>query len=240
MADRTFFYAPIHVQPGQIFQLEGEKYKHIVNVLRMGKGDSLDVVNGQGVIVSSSIEAITRDAVQCRAQEVAISRNEFPVKITLAVGIVKQQRYEWMVEKITELGVTGLQPVLSDRVVRKGLRMDRLRKKAVAAMQQAERAVLPVISEPVQLSEYFNTISPENSFVAAQNLDKFTLADLNIRLQAESIIIFIGPEGGWSRSEIELFQDRGVRSFRLCPRRLRTETAAVSALSQLSTLLESE
>lgn len=239
MPDRTFFYAPVVVEQGESFILGNSQYNHIVNVLRMGPGDTLEVVNGRGLIIRATISHLEKKRVHCRAEAVEQSRNELSVHITLAVGLIKQQRYEWMVEKATELGVARIQPLLTDRVVRTGLRPERLEKKAIAAMMQSERAVLPAVESPQSLETFLDWLAPENTFVAAQELDKTSILDLFTHNQLTNAIILIGPEGGWSQAELEQFARKDLHSFQLGRRRLRTETAAVTALSQLSIVLES-
>ncbi len=238
MPDRSYFYAPIDVEQGEPFRLEGEQYNHIVNVLRMAEQDQLDVVNGRGTIIRSTIRSVHPNSIECLAREVSFSTNELPLQVTLAVGIIKQPRFEWMVEKVTELGVAKIQPLLTDRVVRKGLRQQRLKKKAIAAMEQSERAVLPDIAELVPLEEYLENVSIENTAVAAQQLDNVSILDLLKQNTRKYVTLLIGPEGGWSQRELEQFTQTKMPSFRLCQRRLRTETAAVTAMSQLAAALE--
>lgn len=233
MPNQSYLYIPIDGEPGASYSLNGDQYHYIVNVLRMAENEPLDVVNGSGLIIHSTILEITKKNLKCEIREVVPASNEIPIEVTLAVGVVKQQRFEWMVEKATELGVREIQPLLTDRVVRKALRTDRLKKKAVAAMQQSERAFLPVIKEPVDLSEYLSDISAENAVIAAQELDNASILHLLNHSAFEKIVIFIGPEGGWSQAEIGCFSEKGIRSIRLSKRRLRTETAAVAAMSQL-------
>lgn len=239
MPDRTFFYAPVVVEQEESFSLDSRQYHHVVNVLRMGPGDTLEIVNGRGLIIRATITGLEQKRVLCRAEAVERSRNELPVPITLAVALVKQQPYEWMVEKATELGVARIQPLLTDRVVRSGLRLERLEKKAIAAMKQAERAILPIIGTPQPLRSFLSEPPPENVFVAAQELDKASILDLFTHNQLTDVVILIGPEGGWSQAELELFAQKDLRSFQLGRRRLRTETAAITALSQLSIVFES-
>lgn len=238
MPDRSYFYAPIDVEQGESFQLGGKQYNHIVNVLRMTEQDQLDVVNGRGTLIRSTIVSVNSKSIECLAREVSFPANELPLRVTVAVGMIKQQRFEWMVEKTTELGVAKIQPLLTDRVIRKGLRQQRLRKKAIAAMEQSERAVLPDIAEMRPLEEYLDNVPVENTIVAAQQLDNVSILDLLSQNTRKYINILIGPEGGWSQRELELFTRKKMPGFRLCQRRLRTETAAVTAMSQLAAALE--
>lgn len=239
MPDRTFFYAPVQVEQGEVFTLDNSQYNHVVNVLRVPVNSSIEVVNGSGLIIQANIIKIDNRRVVCRATEIAHSENELPVTVTLAVALIKQQRYEWMVEKATELGVSRIQPLFTERVVRTGLRLDRLEKKAMAAMKQAERAVLPDIESPQSLEQFLSAIPSENTFIAAQELDNATILDLFTHTHITDAFILIGPEGGWSQEELARFTRMKLQCFRLGRRRLRTETAAIAAINQLSMVVES-
>ncbi|MBS1272344.1 MAG: Ribosomal RNA small subunit methyltransferase E [Candidatus Marinimicrobia bacterium] len=240
MPDRTLFYAPIHVTSGDIFQISGAEFNHIIKVLRKSANDTIEVVNGTGDVIHATITEVKKDSVTCRAEEANTLDTELPIQVTLAVGLIKNQRYEWMAEKATELGVTSIQPLQTDRVVRSGFRKDRLEKKIIAAMKQSERAVLPRIFEPVELSEYL-TNNPQSHLVyASQNPEYPMLSNYCTQHNFEDITILIGPEGGWSDAEFELFRKHDVLPVHLGRRRLRTETAAIAAISQVAFLYESK
>ena len=234
MPDKSYFYAPVEVNPGEEFEVSGQQYNYIANVKRNTPGDELEIVDGRGHIILSIIQDIDKKAVRCLARKVIPAENEIPVHITVAVALIKQQRYELMVEKATELGVHTIQPILTQRVVRTGFRPDRLQKKAVAAMEQSERAFLPEIPDPVEIKKYIANLDNNQLFVAEQSAKSKSLIDLLSKREYDNIIILIGPEGGWSDSELSLFNECQIQNFHLGKRRLRTETAALSALSQVS------
>jgi 16S rRNA (uracil1498-N3)-methyltransferase len=238
MPDKSYFYAPVQVAAGEEFEIVGPQYNYIANVKRNSPGEELEIVDGRGHIILSQIQNIDKKTVRCIAREVVSSANEIPVHITVAVALIKQQRYEFMVEKATELGAHTIQPLLTQRVVRKGFRGDRLEKKAIAAMEQSERAYLPEIPDPVELKKYIANLDNNHLFVAAQSAESKSLIDLLSKREYDNIIILIGPEGGWSDSELSLFSEQQIQNFHLGRRRLRTETAALSALSQVSLFFE--
>lgn len=238
MPDKSYFYAPVDVNPGEEFNISGRLYNYIANVKRNSVGDELEIVDGRGYIIQSKIQDIDKKAIHCLAREISRTENEIPIHITLAVALIKQQRYEFLVEKATELGVHAIQPLLTQRVVRKGIRHERLQKKAIAAMEQSERAFLPEIPDPVELKKYIANLANNQLFVAAQSAKSKSLIDLLSKREYDNMIILIGPEGGWSDSELSLFNERQIQNFHLGKRRLRTETAALSALSQVSLFFE--
>ncbi|MCF7802782.1 MAG: 16S rRNA (uracil(1498)-N(3))-methyltransferase [Candidatus Marinimicrobia bacterium] len=240
MPDRTLFYMPVQGLPGDVYQISGSEYDHIVKALRKSVDDPLEVVDGTGRILHSTIIDIQKDSVTCSIDDVELPDNELPVHVTLAVALIKNQRYEWMVEKATEMGVAEIQPLNTDRVVRSGFRGDRLRKKAIAAMKQSERAVLPAIRGPVELAEYLETLSADSAFYARQNQSFPMLSNYQDNSTFHHITVLIGPEGGWSDKELDNFESHEFRPLSLGARRLRTETAAVTAMSQIALLWDSD
>ena len=230
MPDQPFFYSPIDVKSGEEFLVDSEEFDHIVKSLRMSVGDSVEFVNGAGMVIHSIITQIKNDELACRAESVEPSQNELPLHVTAAVGLIRRQRFEWMVEKLTELGVHSIQPIHSEHVVRSGLRDDRLHRKAIAAMKQSKRAVLPQIDTPRSFQDWLQTTTPEKTFVAAQTSNGGRLTSVRDYLIGD-VAYAVGPEGGWSDAELEMLRQRGVRTFSLGERRLRTETAAVAILA---------
>ncbi len=238
MPDKSYFYAPVSAEAGDSFEVTGQVYNHITRVLRNSVGDHLYIIDGRGHIIYARLEEISKHAVYCSAVQVEATQNELPVRVTLAVGLIKQQRYELMVEKLTELGVQSIQPLITQRVVRKGFRRNRLEKKSIAAMEQSMRAFLPEILDPIDLQELLRNTGQSEVYVAAQAAKDKSLIDLSSKRVYDSIIILIGPEGGWSSAELSLFTEHNLQFFHLGSRRLRTETAAIAAMSQLSLFLE--
>lgn len=240
MPDCTLFYAPVTVTPGDLFEITGSEYNHLVKALRYADGDQVDVADGQGNVIVSTIVSVENGTATCQADQVVTSENEIPVYITLGVGLVQNQRYEWMVEKTTELGVHKIQPLFTDRVVRSGYRHDRLEKKAIAAMKQSERSVLPLISKPCSVPDFMDNLDSDHNFYAIQDMQYPGWMNFSGLPNFSSIAILIGPEGGWSDKELSLFRDNDIQPVHLGNRRLRTETAAVTALSQLTGLIETQ
>lgn len=238
MPDTTYFFNPVTVRQGEEFTLRNREYDHVVKALRKSEGEQISIANGNGMLIRSEIVEIGSDQVRCRAIDLTEAGNELPVKLTLAVGLIRQKRFEWMVEKATELGVRRIQPLYTDRVVRSGFRQDRLEKKAVAAMKQSERAVLPEIGRPVELDRWLSDIDSSDVLVASQMPGAGTLADHLADSFSGTVTVAIGPEGGWSEEERERFRTQRFPILSLGRRRLRTETAAVAVTSQLSLLYE--
>jgi len=238
MPDTTFFFTPIDVRVGEEFVLREAEFDHVVNALRKSPGDPVLIANGRGTLIHAIIIDIGEEEVRCKAEQLRHPENELPVRLTVAVALIKRQRFEWMVEKLTELGAHKIQPLHTERVIRTGFRHDRLKKKAIAAMKQSERAYLPEISAPADFTEWIRSLAPDTSLAAAQNESAIRLDAAIPAKKTGELTLAIGPEGGWSPGELQNFRDRGIPMVRLGARRLRTETAAVAVTSQLSLLYE--
>jgi 16S rRNA (uracil1498-N3)-methyltransferase len=165
--------------------------------------------------------------------------HEPSLDVTLAVSLLKNpSRMEYVVEKATELGIRSFIPLMCDRTVAKGDKHDRLEKVALAAMKQCGRSWLPRIQPLQRFDQLIGTSAPWSlKFIPHEQ----TAADRTIRhelqhiTEVHTILILIGPEGGFSEEEILLSEQRGFKQVTLGSRRLRTDTAAVAASAQLLT-----
>jgi 16S rRNA (uracil1498-N3)-methyltransferase len=223
------FYAPdIATNP----VLPESDSQHCCRVLRMKAGDEIEVIDGKGnrytcAIVDPHSKHTLVEVRQCAPAP--LSWNHF---ITVAVAPTKHiDRMEWMVEKLTEIGVNRIIPLLCDRSERKDIKVDRLNKIAVAAMKQSLKAVVPEIL-PMTPFKVAADIAAGQKFIAYcdRSLPRLLLA--KEYRPATSATVFIGPEGDFSPEEINLaINDRGFTPVSLGNNRLRTETAALFACS---------
>lgn len=237
MPDQTFFYFPATTNIGEEFLVDSDEYNHIVKSLRKTVGDPVDIVDGNGRILHARISEINKKSLRCQTQSIEQSSNELPFRVTAAVALIKQQRFEWMAEKLTELGVSKIQPLLTQRVVRSGFRKKRIEKKVISAMKQSERAVLPEITEPMEFSRWIELAEPDRTFLSAQSAEQIRLSEYHAAFD-KAITFTIGPEGGWSESELHLMSERGIKTYQLGNRRLRTETAAIASLAEIAAKFE--
>ncbi len=237
MPDQTFFYSPVSTSVGEEFLVDTEEYNHIVKSLRKTIGDPVDFVDGNGRIIHATITGIHKKTLHCQTRSIEQSTNELPLRVCAGIALIKQQRFEWMAEKLTELGVSRIQPLLTERVVRSGYRQDRIEKKVIAAMKQSERAVLPEIENPVTFTHWLQNTDPQKTFIATQSARQHRLNDYRA-LWKNEITFAIGPEGGWSEDELHQIQEQSIQPFHLGSRRLRTETAAIAALTEIASIIE--
>lgn len=213
---------------------------HVARVLRMRAGAPLSVFDGAGREFQAEIVQIAGDDVMVKLGDQTPSTTESPLRITLIQGVSRSERMDWTLQKATELGVAAIAPVLSARSV---VRLDdkQAQKKqahwrgiVVGACEQCGRARLPAVSAPITLRDYLNTVRKEGLRLVLSPSAPGSLAGLTSL--PSKVELLIGPEGGLDDDELLAAQKAGFMPVRLGPRVLRTETAAVVALSVLQAL----
>ncbi len=201
----------------------------ISKVFRLGPEDKIILFDGSGNDYTCSIVNISKNNIQLKVDEVVPSRYIPQNKIFLFQSLIKKDKFEWIVEKATELGVTDIVPIVSERSEKKGLNLERLNKIAIEASEQSGRGTVPNIHPIIGLNEVFESIIDPERVVAFHTDDNQTALSQNLSIEG----IFIGPEGGWSSKEIDLFHKSKIKVFSLGKQVLRAETAAVVALSKI-------
>jgi 16S rRNA (uracil1498-N3)-methyltransferase len=233
----TRVYVAEPLSPGRRHTIEGDPANHIARVLRLEPGDALTVFDGRGGEYAARIEAIRKGAVIVELQELSASNCESPLALTLAQGVSRGERMDWVVQKATELGVTRIVPILTERTVVKLDARQAERKRAhwrgiaVAACEQSGRERIPDVAAPLGLQEFLQGIDSGATRLLLSPTGTQRVADL--RTAASGIVVLIGPEGGLAETEQRAAVAAGFRAVRLGPRVLRTETAAVAALTLL-------
>lgn len=232
------FYHPDILEEDKQIVFPRDESKHIVKVLRKKEGDLLHVTNGKGFLFVSELTLITPQ--QCIAKVIEVKKEETPkYYLHMAVAPTKMNdRYEWFLEKATEIGVMEITPIICDHSERKVVKMDRFERVLQSAMKQSLHFTLPKLNQPVRFSE-FVTDTPEGTKYIAHcenELDKKSLQ--NSSRAEERSIILIGPEGDFSSEEIDLAKQNGWNPVSLGNTRLRTETAAIVACHTLALINE--
>jgi len=154
--------------------------------------------------------------------------------VSLFAAVVKKDNFEWIVEKATELGVSDIVPIIAERSEKKNLNTERLEKITVEASEQSGRGTVPRVHVVISLEDALAEIKKRKQPAIVFDLSgiKFSQKDFDVFVDSD-IVIFIGPEGGWSENEINLFKQTGVQVVSLGPQILRAETAVIAALSRL-------
>ncbi len=235
-----FFVEGAHA-PGDRIALLGADARKILTVLRMQTGDLIDAIDSAGRTFEAALE-ISGKHVHATLRTQLDAQRESSVRIAVAQGIPRAQKMDFVVEKLTELGVAEIVPLASERTVADASdhKRERWARLARTAAQQSGRSDIPLIAPPKQLSEL---MSGFNSFdrvlfpweLAAQAPVKETFETL---LQGvRSVLVVIGPEGGFSQDEAQSAQASGASVVSLGPRILRTETAGLVAVSFVNFVL---
>ena len=217
-----------------------EQSHHISTVLRMTDGKIIRLADISGFLFYGSIQ-INKTGVRVKVTQAIAQQRESIVNITLAVALIKGDRWDWMLEKATECGVSKIVPFISSRCVVKDKpetaqrKLERYRKILTEAAEQSYRHIIPTITEPVSFKQLINHKSKQN-FVAYEKEDSHYLYD--VQDEISSVTIVIGPEGGFSVDEVDYLTKHGFTSVSLGKRIFRAETAAIAACIMLDTLGE--
>ena len=219
--------------------LTGDQAAHLARVLRVERGQIFDVVAG-GFLYRAEVTAVSDAAVEFRLQEELEAEAVLPVHLLMAV--FKFDAMEWGIEKATELGVTRITPVLARRTEKHlaqaaAKRVERWRRIVREASQQSRRSDVPEIADPVALAVALEAETAPLKILLAETEQENTLAVALRCGEASEVALAIGPEGGWTAEEMQLFRTHGWEHVTLGPRILRAETAAIAALSIVSALL---
>jgi 16S rRNA (uracil1498-N3)-methyltransferase len=221
-----YFYTPVRNISTESLLIEDEEFSHLTHVMRKRIGDEVMVVDGVGTAYQTLIEEINKRSARCIIQKQLPRLHELSVDITLSVGIVKNpSRFDFLVEKATELGVNRIVPLLTERVIPHHAKTERWQKIALAAMKQSGRCVLPVIESLTRFDDFIESTNAALKILPHEKANSI----LSIP-SAGSIAICIGPEGGFTDKEVSSAEGNGFLQMSLGERRLRTETAAVAAI----------
>jgi len=237
----TRVYVDAPLAAGTRVTLEGGAASHVARVLRLRVGEALTVFNGSGGEYAASIEQVHGGRVAVTIGEPRAVERESPLTLTLAQGVSRGERMDLVVQKATELGVSGIVPLFTERsVVRLGAqqaerKLNHWRAIAIAACEQSGRNRLPNVAPPVSLGDFLRAGDAGRSAPHARLLlsPAAALRIAEAPRPAEGITVLIGPEGGLTDAEQEAAVATGFTPVRLGPRVLRTETAAIAALTFL-------
>lgn len=223
-----FFYSEESATPGATVTLDETTSRHVIQVLRMKKGDQLLLTNGKGKKWQASIvDQVKRNCVVQVGEETEVAQSSR--QITIAVSLLKNtSRFEWFLEKATELGIHTIVPVICDRTERTHFRFDRMKNILVSAMLQSQQCWLPEMPEPVSFKQWVTGSADAVKLIAhCMDLPKTPLSAMHAELGNKSICI--GPEGDFTDEELSLALDHQFKPVSLGSTRLRTETAALVA-----------
>lgn len=231
---------------GDLVRLDDEVAFHLTKVLHSREGDPVRLVDGEGRAFLCRLE-MTRKEVHARVETGLAEKRETEIEIFLAQARIKKDKWEWLLQKATELGVRAIIPVLSSRTVVREFHneekmQERFEKILTEAAEQAERHRVPMLHDPVKLEEA-DKIPGDLRLVCYERSEGFSLSLVDrISALAEeeirSVTILVGPEGGFEEEELDRLVEAGFECVNLGPRILRAETAAILAVGLAAQILK--
>jgi len=246
---QRYFIAPDQMQES-ICRIVGSDAHHIQKVMRYDLDDVIICSNGQGRTVEAKISEMNKDEIVCLILRDLEQHSELPLEITIAQGLPKGDKIEWIIQKGTELGAHSFLPFTSKRTIvkydekKEQKKVERWAKIAKEAAEQAHRERIPKI-EPVctlkdllKIEAVCKLVAYEDEARQAHELPSSFATQLKSLKKGDSIVIVIGPEGGLDAQEVEQLKESGYVPVTLGSRILRTETASQYALSAISFYFE--
>lgn len=238
-----FFVSPsnINIEGNEII-INGEDVKHISKVLRLTKGDLVEICDGKAYEFIAEINSVTKDEVILRIKDQQPLKSEPPIEVILYQSIPKSTKMDLIIQKTTEMGIKEVIPIITDRTIvqfkddkDKEKKTDRWQKIAIEAAKQSKRGEIPKIHYPITFKEALEHCQINNLNIIAYEKENNTGIKESIMTakdnNSKKIGIWIGPEGGFTEKEIHAAKEQGVQAITLGPRILRTETAGFTVLS---------
>lgn len=229
---RHRFYAPnIHQQNSSLI-LDPEESHHLVRVLRLQPGATVFAFDGKGQEVECVVVSANKTSVELRINSMLSNEVESPLQLTLGLAYLKSDKFDWVVQKATELGVTRIVPLLTEHCELRSSdsrdgRLQRWQRIALEATKQSGRRTLNEVESIRSFQEFCENEKSDIRLIFSENIGE----GLSNPVPSNSASLIIGPEGGWSPKELVTATKHGYKSIRLGNRILRAETAAVAAIS---------
>jgi 16S rRNA (uracil1498-N3)-methyltransferase len=230
-----FFYINEYNTSQKEIVLDEDTSRHVVQVLRMKEGEKLNLTDGKGNLITAEIADAHKKHCSVKIVDSRLTGHDSR-NVIIAISLLKNtSRFEWFLEKATEIGVSEIVPLICERTEKQKFRYDRMKGICISAMLQSQQCWLPELHEPAKYIEYIKSITDNadlTKFIAhceetAEKKSLSTFQPLN------HSTILIGPEGDFTKQEIELALQKGFIPVSLGETRLRTETAGVVAMALL-------
>ena len=234
MSDKIFFFVnPDNISDNK-FILDEHESHHLTKVLRKPIGTEIWLTDGIGKAYCGIFQNIQNNVASGTIIEVFPKYGENKIQIDLGIGILKKDKMDLVVEKATESGVNEIVPLVLDRCIKRNINFDRLINISKTAVKQCGRSIFPKISEPLILEELISAYD-NNSIIFCHESGKNGVDVLPKMLKNNTkILLIVGPEGDFSKEEISFLKEKEVTFINLGNRRLRSETAVITALAQIN------
>ena len=235
------FYCPEPLSTHAVFEMPPAAAHHASRVLRLRVNDTVQLFDGTGMELHGRISQISGKKVVLEKLQTCAVNRESPLPLVLAQALCSSEKMDWVVQKATELGIAEIQPVQTQRSVAKlsaeraEKRTDHWRGVTISACEQCGRNQLPVVHAPQEFGAWLTAMrqTAHNKFILLPS----AISTLHEQTKPQgTVILLIGPEGGFEEEEAQLAQHSGFIAVRLGGRILRTETAAVAAITAMQTL----
>ena len=229
----------LHVDSEQIeqnkFSLSKSESYHFIKSLRGKIGDIVWLLDGNGRAYQSEVRNIDNYNVEGVIIDSFRNYGESQNDLRLILGLIKGSRMDLAIEKAVEYGVKSIHPIIFERSIRKSINLDRLNKIIISSAKQSGRSFFPLLKEPVKFSNWLEKHNKEISVVC-----HFSGNSINsiITKNSHSVNIIVGSEGDFSENEISLLRDYNIPFVKLGPRRLRSESACISAILSINQITE--
>lgn len=235
---RHRFYAPPAQRSDSHITLIGAEAHHLSRVLRLGAGARVFVFDGQGAEFECEVRTVSNQTVALAIVACLEHEVESPLRLTLAQALIKGDKFDWVVQKATELGVTRIAPLITEHSESRRMagrtehRLQRWQRIALAAVTQCGRRRLVEIAEPAGFTEFCETDESETKLILSERGGR-TLREIAEEISAPpgTVTLAIAPEGGWHEAELNIAAQHGFIPLYLGTRILRTETAAIAAVT---------
>jgi len=231
----NLFYKPDISEENNI--LSPEESKHCILVLRLKKGDEISLTDGRGNLFHAVLTG--DDFRKCTFIITDIHKDYGKKDFHLHIAIAPTKnidRFEWFLEKATEIGINEITPLICDHSERRTVNSERLNKILVSAMKQSLKAYLPELNQPVKFDDFIKKKRESQKMIAWY--DEKNLMMKEVYNRGKNVVVLIGPEGDFSGEEIRIAREAGFVSVNLGNSRLRTETAGVVACHTINLLNE--
>lgn len=233
MPDKIYFFVCTENISDKRFALNEQESHHLIKVLRKQVGTNVWLIDGVGTTYYGIVKTLKNNIVSGEILEAYPRYGENEIQITLGIGILKKDKMNLVVEKATECGVAEIVPLLLDRCIKQNISRDRLEKIARSSVKQCGRSVIPIIRGTGSLIDILN-INKESALIVCHETGAVLIEKVpNILKKQNKLLLLIGPEGDFTENELDLLKEHNAIFINLGKRRLRSETAVITAMSQL-------
>ncbi len=224
---RAFYVDPNGIR-NNTFEIKDAEFIHAYRVLRLSKSSEITLLDGLGNAYQGRVKEINKNNIKGIIVHSISNVGENKIPLEIGIPIIRNNRFEFIIEKATELGVNKIYPILFDRGIKKNVNHSRMKKIIKSASKQCKRSRFPILCEPITLVELLKKI--EKLVLVGMINSKKKIYDYDLDFKTGFFII-VGPEGGFSPNEIELMKRDNLNFCNLGKRILRSETAILHMLS---------